>query len=98
MNSLNRLESEYGNNDPKTLAAMNNLGLLCDSQNNFSAAEKIFEDVLNKKTIEYFGEDTSETLISMNTLALIYNNQNKFDEAEILYDKCLNKRKQLRTW
>ncbi|MCI0458203.1 MAG: serine/threonine-protein kinase, partial [Gemmataceae bacterium] len=77
-----------GEEDPETLIAMNNLGLLYGSQNRYAQAEPLYTKALEIRR-RVLGEEHPDTVQSMNNLAMLHRAQGRYAQAEPLYTKAL---------
>lgn len=82
-NYLAILTSSLGEDHPKTLSLMNNLGRSYHEQGLYDKAFPLYESCLALRRIK-LGEDHPNTLNSMNNLASLFRSLAKYDEAESL--------------
>jgi len=90
--TLCQTRERQGEDDPETLAVMNNLAVTYQQQGHYGKAEPLFADCLDKRTA-LLGEDDPDTLRTVNNLAINYQHQGKCGEAETLFQACLERRK-----
>src|SRR6201999_14407 len=81
-------EMNFGELEPSTLDAYNNLGEALKWKGDFSTAEVYLEKALKGRT-GALGAEHLDTLTSMVNLASTYKNQGRWKEAEELQDKEL---------
>ncbi|KAK8028960.1 hypothetical protein PG991_006016 [Apiospora marii] len=87
-------ETVLGRGHPSTLASMNNLALVLDSQGKYAEAEEMHRQTLALKGT-VLGREHPDTLDSMNNLALVLNSQGKYSEAEEMHREELRLCKKL---
>jgi serine/threonine protein kinase/tetratricopeptide (TPR) repeat protein len=83
-----------GNENPKTLDAMNALALLFQRQGRFGKAEPIYVEAMETSR-RVQGEEHLSTLNYMNNLAILYHVQGQPDKAEPLWVKTLEVRRRV---
>ncbi|KAG8722600.1 hypothetical protein FRC09_005999 [Ceratobasidium sp. 395] len=90
---LDACKRAFGESDPETLKAMNNLAFMYGQQGRWDKAEALQVHLLDtsKRTL---GDLHPHTLISINNLATTYSGQGRWDEAEALQVKVLDAGKQ----
>jgi non-specific serine/threonine protein kinase/serine/threonine-protein kinase len=86
--ALAALKSELGDAHPKTLAAVNYMGMLLHSQGELAEAEKYLTDALTGRR-RVLGDDHPDTLSSINNMGLLRDLLGRFAEAESLYREAL---------
>ncbi len=75
--TLARREKVLGAEHPDTLASMNNLAGVLDSQGKYEEAESMNRQTLARRE-KVLGEEHPNTLTSMNNLALVLDSQGKY--------------------
>ena len=73
---------------PDTLANLNNLAALYDSQGRYGEAEPLFKQALQLSR-QVLGESHPQTLTSLNNLAGLYLDQGRYGAAEPLLEQAL---------
>lgn len=81
-------EKHLENEHPNSLTAINNLGLLYESQQRYDDAESLYQNVLEART-RLLGRKHRDTLKSLNNLAILYRKTKRYDEAEPLFKEVL---------
>jgi len=82
---------EAGADDPRTLLAMGDLGILLNWQGEAGTAEPILRESLERRR-NTLGPDHPETLCAMHNLASLLKDAGSFDEAERLLSDALERR------
>ncbi|MCK6457778.1 MAG: serine/threonine-protein kinase [Phycisphaerae bacterium] len=77
-----------GDDDPETLDAANNLGLLRIKQTRYADAESMLNQTLAARKRE-LGDAHPDTLLTMNNLAMALHPQGRYDEAAALCEAAL---------
>jgi CHAT domain-containing protein/Flp pilus assembly protein TadD len=78
----------FGDRDPSTLASLNQLALLYDSQGRYGDAEPLYREALQGWR-EVLGPHHPNTLAGLNNLAALYRAQGRYNDAEPLYREAL---------
>ncbi len=86
--ALELRRTHLGEEDPDTLASMNNLAGLYDKLGRHEDAEQLYLEVLELKR-RVLGEEHPNTAISMDGLGVVYRNLGRFDEAEAHFARAL---------
>ncbi|KZP22291.1 TPR-like protein [Athelia psychrophila] len=86
--ALQAQEKQLGADHPDTMAIVNNLALLHESQGKLDEAESLYARALAGKE-KQLGADHPDTLATVGNLAGLYETQGKLDEAESLYARAL---------
>jgi tetratricopeptide (TPR) repeat protein len=81
-------EKMLGLEHPHTLASMNNLAQVLDSQGKYEEAEAMNRQTLARSE-KVLGPEHPHTLTSMNNLAQVLNSQGKYEEAEAMNRQTL---------
>jgi len=79
--ALELSEKVLGPEHPDTLASMNNLALVLDSQGKYEAAEEMQRQAIELKE-KVLGPEHPDTLASMDNLTLVLDSQGKYEAAE----------------
>src|SRR5690606_1429020 len=91
---LNRAQalalSEYGAFDPRTLAAIHELGLLATLTERYSESEELLRDAFDGRQLA-FGKDNLATIESQFALAIAIGEQGRYDEVEVLFVDVLER-------
>jgi tetratricopeptide (TPR) repeat protein len=89
--TLELREKVLGEDHLDTLASMNNLASVLNSQGKYKEAEQMHQQTLqlNEKVL---GKEHPSTLVSMNNLANVLDNQGKYEEAEQMHRQTLQLR------
>ncbi|KAI1159510.1 P-loop containing nucleoside triphosphate hydrolase protein [Nemania serpens] len=82
--TLQLREEVLGREHPDTLASMNNLALVLNSQGKYDEAEAMHRQTLQLRE-EVLGREHPSTLTSMNNLANVLDRQGKYGEAETMH-------------
>ena len=94
LDSLEARRRVFGNDDPRTLTTINELGLLMSDQGRFfESCELLKEAVASRRKVQ--GDIHPETLTAMNNLAALYKRTREWSKAEPLYRETLESRRQL---
>ena len=86
--AVDLLDETLGPDDPRTLAARNNLAHAYESAGRLDQAIDLFERTLDDSK-RVLGPDDPHTLISRNNLALAYESAGRLDEAIPLFERTL---------
>jgi tetratricopeptide (TPR) repeat protein len=77
-----------GQDHPDTLASMNSLATVLDSQRKYKEAEETYRETVELRE-KVLGKEHQSTLGSMNNLALALQRQDKYNEAEEIHRRVL---------
>ena len=83
-----------GEEHPQTLASINQMGVLLDSQGKLEEAERYYREALEKYR-RVLGEEHPETLTSINNMGFLMWAEGKPSEAEPYFREALEKRRRL---
>ena len=86
--SLAAARKHYGEDDPRTLAALGNFILLYKSTGRGAEAEPLLTELIEMKT-RVLGRGHPSTVVSLNNLAYWYQDEERFAEAEALFLECI---------
>ncbi|KAI1382616.1 uncharacterized protein F4822DRAFT_100890 [Hypoxylon trugodes] len=86
--TLELRERMLGREHPSTLASMNNLALVLDSQGKYKEAEQMHRQTLELRE-RILGREHPDTLGSMNNLAGVLRNQGKYEETKQIHRQTL---------
>jgi tetratricopeptide (TPR) repeat protein len=79
---------QFGPEDPRLAASLNNLAFLYHTQGRYAEAEPLYRRALTVKE-KTLGTDHPTVASSLNNLANLYNAQGKYADAEPLYQMAL---------
>ncbi|MAF67370.1 MAG: hypothetical protein CMJ84_17150 [Planctomycetes bacterium] len=85
---LDYLRRSQGEDDPETLAVLNNLALNYRGLGRSDEAVPIYEELIERHT-RIHGADHPRTVTVLNNLAYVHQKQGRFDKAEPLFLLCL---------
>jgi tetratricopeptide (TPR) repeat protein len=86
--ALQLKEKVLGKEHPSTLASMNNLARVLDSQGKYEEAEQMHRQALQLWE-KVLGQEHPSTLTSMSNLAEVLRSQGKYEEAERIHRQAL---------
>jgi tetratricopeptide (TPR) repeat protein len=86
--SLDKRLKQFGYEDLRTLASMNNLAGLLEGKGKYEAAEEMHRRALKLKE-KMLGPEHPSTLTSMNNLAEVLRGQGKYEAAEEMHRRAL---------
>jgi CHAT domain-containing protein/Flp pilus assembly protein TadD len=89
-------EAQFGSEDPRTLAAVNELATVYEAAEQFSGAQPLREQALNTTQKLHGGEDVY-TATNLNNLAALYLLMGRYQTAEPLFERALRIRQRLQT-
>jgi len=84
-------QKKLGEDDPHTLASLNNLSLVLEKQERYHEAEMYARKAVSVKR-RIYGRENLATLLSISALAICLQKQGKFSEAEKLHREVLRSR------
>jgi serine/threonine protein kinase len=85
------LRQEAGNDNPRTLQAINDLGWVMDAQGETTRAESFYRDIIARGTSS-LGENDRQRLSWINNLAANLDDQGRWSEAQALHRDALQRR------
>ena len=86
--ALRTRRAELGDDDPKTLDSINNMGYLLESMGRFAEARAYYTEALEGRR-RILGDEHTDTLSTINNMGALLANQGKFAEAEPYYREAL---------
>lgn len=86
--ALKLFRDVLGDEDPDTVASLNNLAVLYEAQGKYAEAEAMYLDSLRLTTAAK-GGGHPDTSTALNNLAGVYETLGKYDQAEVLYRRAL---------
>jgi serine/threonine protein kinase len=85
------LRAQAGHDDPRTLAAENDLAWVLDAHGQYALAEWFYRDII-ARGVKALGEDDRQRLSWMNNLAANLDDQGRWPEAQALHKDTLERR------
>jgi tetratricopeptide (TPR) repeat protein len=73
-----------GKEHPDTLASMNNLANVLNSQGKYEEAEEMHRRTLEPRE-KVLGKEHPDTLAGMNNLAIVFRHRGRYEEAEEMH-------------